>query len=154
MFTDDLAYRTASHGVQAFVDVANELSERKKRVAEQQECESYLQLGIDAFHWLMRADEHYRKAVFTKQLAFDPTFDAAFDHLCVEWLEPTSSAENWLASLAARSLSPPNAAEFLECVTEMRALLAESREVKGQIAMLRDKAVQSYRTGDSDEWRQ
>lgn len=153
MFTDDLAYRTASHGVQAFVDVANELSARQQRDAEQQECESYLQLGIDAFHWLMRADEHYRKAVFSKQLAYDPAFDAAFDHLCVEWLKPTDAAEAWLSSLAARSLSPPNAGEFQECVTEMRALLAESRAVKGELAALRDNAIESYRAGDTDEWR-
>lgn len=149
MFSDHLAYRTASHGVQAFVEVANELTQRRRQSAELLECESYLQLGIDAFHWLMRADEHYRKAVFTEQLAYDSAFDA----LCVAWLKPTADAENWLTSLEARGLAPPNVAEFRECVIEMRALLAESNEVAGEMAVLRDQATEDYNAGKTDEWR-
>jgi hypothetical protein len=152
MFTDHLSYQTATHGVQAFVRTANQLGKHQQQAAELQECESYLQLGIDAFHWLMRADEHYRRAVFSQQIVYDPAFDQAFDALCAEWLKPVLAAEGWLASLAKRALSPPNAIEFRGCVEEMRAMLTESKELGGEMAVLRDEAIRAFRADEGDEW--
>ncbi len=152
MITDYLAYRTASRNVQAFVDEGGELMARSQEALERLECESFLQLGIDAFHWLIRADEQYRKAVFADDVQYDPAFDASFDALCILWLKSSGFAESWVTAQERRGLTPANLAEFRECVRQAQSIIAENDEVSGEMAVLRDKALEAYEAGETDEW--
>ncbi|MDZ4784019.1 MAG: hypothetical protein SGJ19_27540 [Planctomycetia bacterium] len=159
MLTDYLAYRTASDQIRAFASVGENPDENRNKstltaaaTMEAAECESFLQLGIDAFHWLIRADEQYRKAVFSGALEYDSSFDASFDEMAQRWLKSGAAADAWIESLAGRGLAPANLHDFRECLRQIRSIVEENDEVTGEIAVLRDQAIEAYHAGDTDEW--
>ncbi len=53
MFTDYLAFRTASRHVQAFSDESEGVLKQRAEATECRDCEYFLQLATDTFDWLM-----------------------------------------------------------------------------------------------------
>jgi hypothetical protein len=116
------------------------------------DCESFLQLGIDAFAWLARADESIRKAIYAGQIEYDQEVDPAIAHLYQDWLRPCSHAEKWIATQESRGYNVSNVEEFRRCVEELQAIVAANNEVAGELAAIRDQAVEENRAGTTTDW--
>ena len=51
-----LAFRNARNHVRDFAFEGEELMAKHSQAMECRDCEAFLQMGIDAFHWILRAD--------------------------------------------------------------------------------------------------
>lgn len=147
---DSLAIRSARLHVKSFSD-ESDVIQSSSEALECRDCEDFLQLGIDAFRWLNRADEHIRRAVFAG-VPHNEEADRALIALYKAWLAPCAVAEGRVASQENRGYQVDNLAEFRNCVAEVEALLKESRHVGGQLAEARDRAIASERAGETDDW--
>ena len=56
--------RTARRHVANFADECDVLKDHQQAM-ECRDCDAVLQLGIDAFAWLVRADERLRSAIYS-----------------------------------------------------------------------------------------
>lgn len=149
---NNLAFRTARSHVQALGNEYDDLMIRHREAIECFDCESFLQLGIDAFAWLTRADESIRKAFYVGQIEYDQEVDAAIARLYQEWLRPCIQAEKWIAAQESRGYNVSNVEEFRRCVDEVQAIVSASNEVAGELAAIRDEAVQENRAGKTTDW--
>lgn len=77
MLLDNLAFRTARSQVHNLRGEYDELMVRRRDATDPLDCEAFLQLGIDAFAWLTRADESIREAIFAGGMEHDPAVEEA-----------------------------------------------------------------------------
>jgi hypothetical protein len=149
---ESIAYRTARSHVHLFKDEGDELLERHERAMDCRDCESFLQLGIDAFKWLCRADEEIRKGIFSGEVQYKEDMDSAIAALYKLWLRPCVFAEQWIRHQLQHELKIDNLAAFRECQEEVRAIVEENNDVSGDLLKLRDEAIRSHQAGNTSEW--
>jgi hypothetical protein len=157
MGTESLVYRTARKHVENYARESNDLMKAHQEAMDCRECEAFLQLGIDAFRWIIRADRVIRKAIYDRILEFDAEIDDGIRSMCRSWLAPCQYAEQWIAKQQERGYQIDNLGEFRECCEEMRAIVEAQDQGDGEplpIAMikLRDKAIDEYRNGETPEF--
>lgn len=122
------------------------------------DCEAYLQLGIDAFHWLVKADAVIRRAIYRGVYEHDPEVDAALQDLFRGWLEPCGNAEKWVAVPEKRGYTVSNLDEFRNCCEEVRAIVKSFDETEKDWIMseplitLRNQAMQEHQDGQTAEF--
>lgn len=157
--TSNLAYRTARSHVQAFANEGDERLALRRESGDRSECAAFLQLGIDAFDWLGRADTAIRTSVLRGEMEYDAAIDDSLRFLYGMWLRPIPFAEQWAAEELARSGALENLDEFRQCCAEVRALLEEDAALPGELeslpndlAALRERAIESFRRGETSEW--
>ena len=118
------------------------------------DCEDLLQLGIDAFKWLGRADRVIRSAVYRGLAEYDPSLDVALAALYAEWLKPCTFAEGWIAQQEQRGFRVDNLAEFpSSCCEEVRAIVEahEGTLENDALVELRNNAIDAHRRGETLE---
>ena len=156
MTTNPLTLRIARQHVERFQDEA-ETRPEPFQVRDHDEaidcfdCEAFLQLGIDAFAWIVRADETIRHAVFSG--AFE-------DHshlvsLCFQaWLTPVPYANSWIAACLDRGFDVDNLDEFRECERQVRAIVAslDSSDFPESLRDCRQRAVTEHENGETAEF--
>lgn len=125
-----LDYRTAKQHIQQFSDEADDFLQEHHEAIECLNCESYLQLGIEAFRWLRRADAAV--TTFARQGKLTPTIaiDAAIESLYRGWLVPCAFADRWIDTQASRGFQLKNLTAFRECETEARSIVHEIDRLK------------------------
>ncbi len=153
---DTLAFRTAKSLVTGYENEAA-LHARPNESVECRNCEDFLQLGIDAFDWIVRADRLVRHAMFNGIGEFD--HDQAEDAICAlcrGWLEPCELANKLVAFQHQRGFRVDNLDRFRECCVEMQAIVhaqnAMDDEIPNAVAELRDKAIEEHRDGQTAEF--
>ena len=119
---------------------------------ECRDCEDFLQLGIDAFNWMIRADEQFREAIFDGRIEYDAETDESLSLLFRTWLKPSSYAEKWAAEQTERGFTLEKIAQFRQCVTEVRAIVQNANSIGGEMAKIRDAAIASHRKGETIDW--
>ena len=158
---DTIALRTARHRINSFARVARRpVKQRRVKRTEDaaldnMECEAFLQLGIDAFHWLVRADETIRKAIYTSDLPADPEMDRIIQDLFVQWLAPAEFAGRWIGMQQSNGLTPENLQEFVKCEAEVRAIVKSfdlDNTLPAPMRALRDEAIAEHRDGQTAEF--
>lgn len=158
MSRDSLALRTARGHVDNYQTESTNLMARHAEAMDCRDCEAFLQLGIDAFEWLMRADREYRAAMAAGQIDYNAEVDAALTELCRTWLKPCEYAQKWIALQKQRNYEIDNLAEFNNCCEEMRAIVAaeerlnQANALPTAIATLREEAVQEHSRGETTEF--
>jgi hypothetical protein len=154
MTTESLALRTARSRVRDYQDQSTDLMKKHAEAMDCRDCEAFLQLGIDAFHWLARADEMIRVNVFTSSQEYAPELDMAIATLYAEWLRPCDHAEAWIARQEERRFRVDNLDEFRRCCSEVRAIVEANEGVLANEAMveLRDQAVDMQVKGETLEF--
>ena len=119
-------------------------------------CEAFLQMGIDAFEWLIRADRVIRLNVYRGEAEYDQAAEAALAQLCKVWQEPVVFAERWIATQQKRGYEINNLIEFRDCVEEMAAIVsaneADDSDLPAPIAHIRDLAAQENLDGQTAEF--
>jgi hypothetical protein len=120
------------------------------------DCEAFLQLGIDAFEWIMRADRVLRSAAATGEFNYSKTVDKGFRILCEDWLRPCDFAIKWIAKHAELGYEVENRTRFLTCYEEMVAIVESGdengRELAAAMRELRDQAVNEHLNGQTAEF--
>jgi hypothetical protein len=152
MAIENLALRTARNCVRYYNDESANLLERHAEAMDCRDCEDLLQLGIDAFHWLGRADQATRAAVYRGQAEYDPSFEVALATLYAEWLRPCVYADRWAAVQEKRGFHVENLDKFRQCCEEVRAIVEANAGLLVQsdaMIELRDNAIDSHRKGET-----
>ncbi len=148
-----LALREARRHVRSFAD-ESELLPEHGAPADCLDCEAFLQVGIDAFHWLVRADETIRLAIYRGQLAHDPALDEALAALARAWVAVAGAADRHIAQHQQQEAKLANLAEFRRCEAEMQAMVQsrQSDEMTDAMRALRDGAIEEQRRGETAEF--
>jgi hypothetical protein len=152
MSLDSLALRAARIYVRNYSSEYDELTASHREAMDCRDCEAFLQLGIDAFKWLGRADAQYRMCMFKGLTEHDPVFEEHLALLYKLWLRPGPFANQWIQTQLQREYRPDNLEAFQECVEEVRAIVKPNDEVSGEIAILRDGAIEDFRAGRTSAW--
>lgn len=147
-----VALRAARRHVNTFTDESEILQDHQGEV-DARDCDDFLQLGIDAFAWLVRADETIRAAVY-QGLPHEERSDEAIRELFLGWLRPCAAANEWIDSLAVGRSGPGNAAEFRRCEREVRAIVKswQADELTDAMRDLRDRALAEHERGETAEF--
>lgn len=118
------------------------------------ECETLLQAGIEAFRWLVWADELIRKAVYAEQLEFTKDIEEIFPVMFKAWLKPCPDAEKWIALQQKRGFKLDNLDEFQRCCEEVRAVVDsfENNDLPIAMADLQNQAIAEHRDGQTTEF--
>jgi hypothetical protein len=157
METDYLAFRNAQKHVQSYSQESQDVMARHAEAMDCRNCEAFLQMGIDAFEWLMRADRAFRMAVYRGEKEYDPENEKSLRNLCKNWLGPCDVAEQWIETQLTRGYEIDNLVEFRECVRQMSAIVEANDETDNmslpkQIAVFRDSAVDEHHNGQTAEF--
>lgn len=152
MLLDNLVFRTARSHIYNLSSEYDELMLRHRETMDCYDCEAFLQLGIDAFVWLTRADQCIRKAVFAGRSDYDQEVGDTIDRLYRLWLRPCADAEKWIAKQESRGYKVGNVDEFRQCALEVNAIVNASTEVSGELAAIRDEAIEADRAGQASDW--
>lgn len=138
-------------------EYAQEVLAAHDEAMECRECETLLQLGIDAFNWLMLVDRQVREGMFQYGVAFDPGVDSAIKQLCRAWLKAGDAAEKRVEVHLARGFQVENLPTFRECCAEMAAIVesfddAPAMSLPPAMIDLRDGAVREHHDGQTSEF--
>ena len=151
-----LAVRNAKQHVKSYTDERDSLTARHAEAMDCRNCEAFLQMGIEAFEWIVRADREIRLGIFRGEVAFDAQAEAAIIDLCKKWQGPVNMAEEWIAVQTKRGYDMDNLAEFRNCVKEMTAIIAAANDgeqvISPPVAKLRDDALEEHRNGQTAEF--
>lgn len=119
------------------------------------ECEDFLQLGIDAFHWLIRLDRRTRRAVLSGEVEHSEATDEELRNLFRRWLEACRDAHNSVRRQQQRGYDLENLGEFENCYEEARAIVDAFEtvdELPQSFVALRDEALEDSRHGQTAEF--
>ena len=130
MLLDTLAYRTARSHITDFNGESDGLISRHREAMECWECEALIQLGIDAFAWLQRADQQVRSLLASGKMQPDSQLDDAFEHLYTEWLRPAERINTWAATQLERGFEIGNLAEFRRVASEALDIVQNSERMR------------------------
>ena len=157
MGIDSLAFRTAKNLVDFYAheDHDGNAIVRHQHAMDLSECEDFLQLAINAFDWLMRADLSFRKAIYRDTKNYDQEVDDALSKLLKHWQSPCEFAERWAADLANRGFHVANLARFRECCRAVAGMLTSDAEFfsSEDLVHLRDAALDEHAQGKTIEYR-
>jgi hypothetical protein len=149
MKTEYLAFRNAEKLVQAYAQEWRDWEARCERAVVDPNAEALLQMGIDAFEWLLRADRAARAAIYEHRAQFDPKFEQALETLCADWLATAKRAEARIPQASGEIVE--NLPRFRQCLEEMEAIVEAFRGSSGKLpsdlAKLRDAAGDEQRHG-------
>ena len=157
MNAESLAFRTAKKHAVSYSEESAALMASHAEAMDCRNCEAFLQMGIDTFEWLMRADRVYRMAMYRGEVGHDAELEDALAHLCEGWLKPCEFAEQWIEKQLTNGYQIDNLKDFRRCVEEMSAIVESNRqhgdqELPERVAELRDAAIQEHRNGETAEF--
>jgi hypothetical protein len=147
-----LALREARRHVYSFTDESEVMADHGEAI-ECLDCEAVLQLGIDAFHWLIMADETLRRAVYAGAPA-DPDAQQTLEMLFRAWLKPCRPVKAWIAIHKERGYKLANLEKFETAEREVLAIVKalDADQLTDAIRDLRDSAVTEHRNGETAEF--
>lgn len=154
---DSLVFRTAQKHVRNYSHEADAVMAEHRQAMDCRDCETFLQIAIDAFDWVARADADVRLAVYEGEQEYDPSFDEALLSLYRRWLDPCERAQSWIAVQQKRGFVLDNIGRFRVCCEEVRAIVKAatnptSSEVSDALIELRDEAIDAFRNGQTAEF--
>jgi hypothetical protein len=151
-FKTKTTFTTARERVVGYTQQADQMAAQQEAM-DCFDCEAFLQIGIDAFDWLLRADRVTRLALYNGKAEYDPELDEAFQSLCRAWLTPGVRAAQWIKAQQDRGFPIENSQRFLKCCEEMKAIVdfnsRSAENLPDAMAALRDMAIQEERNGQT-----
>lgn len=124
---ETLGLELAKLRVRRYRDESESLMTRVRAAEECRQCEDFLKMGIDAYHWIASAEETIRAGASEGLVEITPEIDSAFAAVYRMWVIPCEFAEKWVAIQEARNFSVDNLEQFRECC-EAAADWLERRE--------------------------
>ena len=154
---EPLALQTATSHVEQFATQYEYARREQFEGKDVYQCEAFLQLGIDAFRWLLRADYGMRQAFYSDVADYDSKMESVLMQLFREWLVPAEFAEQRAKAQSERGFAVSNLPQFRECCEEVRAIVDsfddhDSNAMSEQLATLRDQAIYEQQHGETAEF--
>ncbi len=123
-------------------------------------CEDFLQMGIDAFGWLCRADEVWRSRFYANDGSYDPKVQESLEKLFRGWMVPCGKALKWAESVKGNGFEISNLEKFTDCYGQAVAIVknldSHSDDSGGmmnpQILSLEDEAIREHSDGETAEF--
>jgi hypothetical protein len=117
------------------------------------DCDDLLKVGIDAFQWLVRADEVIRSAVYSG-MEYDAESDQILQRLFREWLAPCEWVNQWIAVHQQRGYDLAHLEAFRKCEQEVRSIVKsmDADVMTDPMRELRDLAIEEHRNGETAEF--
>jgi hypothetical protein len=151
-----LAMHAAAHNVELYEQHAEKIISDHHEAMECLDCQAFLQLGIDAFRWLVSTDEIIVKAVAEGIAEYDADLESKLDELFRRWLVPCDFANEWVDVQLKRGYQPDNLRKFRKCQAEARAIVKSiditTRQMSDSLIDLRDEAIEEHRRGETAEF--
>jgi hypothetical protein len=152
-----VAIEMARRRVTSFLDYSrcDNVMEHHKEAIDCYNCEAFLQMGIDAYHWLTRADELIRRCVAEGHEEFDENINEALRLQFRKWLIPCRCAHDWVDVQHQRGLDVDNVGEFLKCEAEILAIVTSfdcAPRLSDEMSRLRDEAIEEFEDGKTAEF--
>lgn len=154
---ETLALQTATSHVEQYVKQYEFAMHLHYAKMDCYECEAFLQLGIDAFRWLLRADYGLRQGIYGGTIEYDAKAEATLEQLFRTWLVPCEFADRWAKSQCDRGFVVSNLSDFRKCCEEGRAIVeliddSDTDAMSEQLANLRDQAIYEQQHGETAEF--
>jgi hypothetical protein len=155
--TNSLVLRAASDNLTLYEQYASDRGiVDHNHAMECLDCEACLQLGIDAFRWLVEADEVISCAVAKDIIEYDEKVEAEILALFRRWLAPCEFANRWIDVQVKRGYQPDNLSEFRRCEAEVNAIVSSQdntdRQMSDELIRMRDEALEEHRRGETSEF--
>lgn len=154
MIIESIAFRAARQFVHSYQDEYKDLMKEHREAMDCWDCQSFLQLGIDAFNWITRTDQEIRKAIHEKRAKYDQNVDLAIASLYAEWLKPREFAEEWIRLQKARDFKVENLEQFQKCCEEARAIVEYNEGILSNpnFIVAQEDAIDAYHKGETLEF--
>lgn len=136
------------------VNRLSHLIDAHREAMDCRDCEAFLQLGIDAFNWLVRADKLLRKAECANHAENAAKVHNCIQTLLIAWLETCDAANKWVREQLRRGFTVDNLDEFRKCEEEVRAIVDsfENDSLTDAMCDLRDASLVEHRNGETAEF--
>lgn len=121
-------------------------------------CEAYMELGIQVFQWILRADQDYRRELYQNPNAHSEAGEKELESLVRGWLVHGQGLLQWAERFAARGFQVRHLEEFRRSFDEAAAIVASFDETDADRVMpeplivLRDQALLDHRHGETSEF--
>ena len=125
-----LAFANAKREVAYFSKEVDNLIAEHNNAMEACDCDLWLEIGINAFEWITRAEGTLRKAIYNGheiETLNEETLSEALDVLYSSWMEPCAKTQKWMQVHEERGYKLENSSKFLECY-ESALEIIEQRE--------------------------
>jgi hypothetical protein len=154
--SEPLAIQAAAHNVEFYEQHAQKFIPDHQKAMDCFDCQAFLQLGIDAFRWLINTDELINKAVAEGITEYDAELESKLDRLFRRWLVPCEFANDWIDLQLQRGHQPDNLKRFRKCQAEATAIVKSidntTRQMSDSLIELRDEAIEKHRRGETAEF--
>lgn len=154
--SEPLAIHAATHNVELYEQHAETITTDRHEAMDCLDCQAFLQLGIDAFRWLVNADESINKAIAEGVFEYDADLQSKLEELFRRWLVPCKFANEWIDIQLRRGYQPGNLKKFRKCQAEVEAIVKSfddtTRNMSDSLIELRDAAIEEHRRGETAEF--
>jgi hypothetical protein len=125
------------------------------------DCDAFIQMIVDAFGWINKADCAYRKSLYDSQAECrDEVAEEVEKILSVlmnALIRPCEIADKWISQVYKRGYHLDNLVEFRKCEIEVRAIVrfhnsSTDRMLPDAIRAGRDIALDEHRNGKTAEF--
>lgn len=147
----NLVFQQAQDHVESFVTKTNDAMAEHREAMDCWNCEAVIQMGIDAFEWLQRADQGMHEAVYAGAAVPDEEFEA-LKSLYREWHDKTTLVKAWAQRVISNSFALDNFQKLLESDREVAAVVRSFDKQSGltdAMRGLRDEAVKEHDRGQT-----
>lgn len=155
---DTLTFDAAKRHAEYYSAIYHDsLTQEHDAAMDRWDCEAFLQVGIDAAQWFLRADQELRLRAYEQGRDTDPAAQAALESWFRDWLAPCEKAEHWVTIVSAQGRAPDNLERFRSICHEMRAIVealddSVTDELPVGLIPLRDGAIEEERNGQTTEF--
>jgi hypothetical protein len=101
-------------------DYSDDVLRTPEDTDDRAESECRLERAIDAFRWIVRAEETIRQATYEGLIDVTPQLAQSIESLYREWLVACEATERLLARELERGCAAPNISEFRDVASEVR----------------------------------
>lgn len=145
--------RAASKNLEFYaISFEEHLMQDHKEAMECMDCETCIQLGLDAYKWLVRADEQFNQSVAQGIMEFDKMIADTIENIYSIWYDLSNKMNTWIDLQITRGFELNNLRKFRECQRLVKAAISESDEMPKAIIDLRDSAIEEYDRGETSEF--
>jgi len=147
----------ARQSVESYVSVKSlDVIEESRQAIDCLNCEANLQNGINAWNFIMKADEAIHWALCKNHITDDEGEDllTLIDRLVTTWLGPFDRMTQWISRCEARGYKVEYKDRFLACLEEARANAKydPQQPMPECILDLKDEALREHENGETAEF--
>lgn len=135
-------------------DIAFDIQQHKQAL-DCWNCQAFIQLGIESYEWLIKADMMFRKCFYSGKIEYDANIEGMLEELFRRWLVPCKFANEWIDEQYKRGFVLENLKEFRKCEEEMIAIVGafdEADDLPEAMHKLQEEALKEHANGKTSEF--